>query len=148
MGVNRFYVVSLKDKNGIQYFNKGGIWSFQPNPANAVIYPNKYASTIISGEVSYLKPYHRAFIDTNGQVKLTGLDLTGIDTKYLGSNPNQPVPSLNEEDWIKFGNGATSGFSPGVSIVNGTLQLAPNYASLDSRYKWADADDFNNNAVE
>jgi hypothetical protein len=47
------------------------------------------------------------------------------------------VPSLNEEDWIKFGNGAINSFSPGVSIVGGTLQLASNYASLSIEYKMA-----------
>jgi hypothetical protein len=121
-----------------------GVAGYPTTFAKVIIYAKKYTGT----PNATLKPYHRAFLDTSGQVKLTGPDLTGIDPKYLGSNPNQPVPSLNEEDWIKFANGATGGFSPGVSIVNGTLQLAPSYAALDSQYKWASAADFNANAVE
>jgi hypothetical protein len=110
-----------------------------------VVISKKYNGALV-GNAAILKPYHRAFVDAGGQVRLTGSDL-GIDAKYLGSNSNQPVPSLNEEDWIRFGNGATSGFSSGVSIVGGTLQLASNYVSLGSTYKWNDADDFNSNAA-
>jgi hypothetical protein len=136
------HVVHLRGLGG--EFIKPGDTAFPER--NPVVISKKYTNALV-GNAAILKPYHRAFVDNSGQVKLTGPDLAGIDAKYLGSNSNWPVPSLNEEDWIKFGNGATSGFSSGVSIVGGTLRLAQNYASLDSAYKWSNLADFTTNAV-
>jgi hypothetical protein len=99
-----------------------------------VLISKKYSS--LTTNANNLKPYHRAFIDSAGNVKLTGPDLSGIDAKYLGSNSNQPIPSLDEAVWITAGN---NGATP--------ANLAANYASLSSIYKWSSLADFNSNAV-
>jgi hypothetical protein len=125
-------IVHLRGLGG-EFIKSGD--TFYPEKTYVVI-SKKYTKALVGGAAT-LKPYHRAFVNAAGQVKLTGPDLTGIDAKYLGSNSNRPVPSLDEEDWITAGNNGTT-----------PLNLAANYTALDSAYKWADVNDFNTNAVE
>jgi len=142
-----FGVVYIRGLGG-EYIHTG-VSGFPATYTNVII-SKKYAGSLV-GHAS-LQPNHRAFVDNTGQAKVTGADLTGIDTKYLGTDATRPVPSLNEEDWLKFGNGATSGFSTGVTLVNGIPQLATNYTNLrtkeSGKFVWANLADFNANAVE
>jgi hypothetical protein len=110
-----------------------GIAGYPTTFARVIIYAKKYTGT----PDSTLKPHHRTFVDSSGQVKLTGPDLSGIDAKYLGSNSAQPVPALDEAAWITAGNNGTT-----------PANLATNYAALDPQYKWSSLSDFNTNAVE
>jgi len=97
-------------------------------------------------------PVHRAFVDQNGQVRVTGPDLTGINPIHLGSNhlAFPAIPSPHEEDWINAANGDPI-TTPGVTLVNGMPQLAPNYAALrgidGGRYVWADLYHFQTQAA-
>ena len=97
-------------------------------------------------------PVHRAFVDQNGQVRVTWPDLTGIDPIHLGSNhPAFPaIMSPHEEDWINAANGDPL-VTPGATLVNGQVILAPNYAALrgidGGRYVWADLYHFQTQAA-
>jgi hypothetical protein len=102
-----------------------------------VIYDKKYTDNLDSN-VYNMHPYHRAFVDSSGQIRVVDPEMTGIDGKYKGSNKNQSIPSLNEEDWITAGNSG---------LDKPTADLSSTYASLSSAYKWNDAADFNSNSV-
>jgi hypothetical protein len=128
--VNNFPIVRVMG-SGIEYILSG---TGDMTGKIGVIISKKYSS--LTTNANNLKPYHRAFIDSSGNVKLTGPDLSGIDAKYLGSNSNQPIPSLDEAAWITAGNNGTT-----------PANLAANYASLSSIYKWSSLADFNGNAV-
>jgi hypothetical protein len=131
MGVNRFYVISIKAQTAIQYVNKGGIWSSNPNPANVIIYPAKYNSAIINNEVSYLKPRHRAFFD-GITPKITPTTNTSINVEYRGTDTtgSQQVPPLDEASWIDAAN------------ANNVAGAAPAFSSYSAVPKW-DATAFN-----
>ena len=141
-----FEVVFVRDANG-GYVCAGDI-GITSTLAKAMIYSTKYSAL----QYPTNNPYHRAFVDKNNdQIKVTGPMNPAIGTIYLGSDSAQPIPSIVEEDWIKLGNGATSGFSAGVTLVTVDnrpfLRLATNYTNLSTTYKWNNADDFNTNAV-
>jgi len=118
--------------------------------ANMIIHSQKHDSLNLTHPA--LIPSHRAFVDNAGQVRITGPDLTGIDPIHLGSNhPAFPaIPSPHEEDWINAANGDPI-TTPGVTLVNGMPQLAPNYAALrgidGGRYVWADLYHFQTQAA-
>jgi hypothetical protein len=104
------------------------------NTSASVVISKKYNDNLSTNAAVY-KPYHRAFVNAAGKVKLTGSDLSGIDAKYLGSDSTKPVPSLDEADWITAANNGTT-----------PANLADNYVGLSSDYKWNSAEDFNTNA--
>ena len=111
MGVNRFYVVSIKDQNGIGYVNKIDAWSTYSS-ASVVIYPKKYNPTAINGELSYLRPSYRAFMSNNdgtGTAGIMPVDATVSNiASYRGSvTSSGSAPSLYsllESEWITAGN--------------------------------------------
>jgi hypothetical protein len=110
----------------------GGIPNIE---ARLIIYDKRYDSLV----VDFLHPHHRAFM-VEGIAKLTGGSIPSANTAtYQGNSPTSPVPSPYEEDWIKFGNSITTGFTTGVTLVTipGSYgsssqlpQLAASYSSL------------------
>ena len=131
MGVNRFYVVSIKDLNGITSVNARDSWA-TPEPANVIIYPEKYNTSDISGESEDLRPSYRAFFDGNTP-KIT--PITGIsDTAYVGRDTSgtTQVPPLDESSWI--------------NAANNNDGAAPGFQSYSAAPKW-DATAFNSIAV-
>jgi uncharacterized protein YciI len=141
--VGGYNVVCVRGTGG--RFITTGMAGDPDSEAKLIVYSQKYDDLVSNATTR--RPNHRAFINAGGQVKVTGPMSPAIGTIYLGSDSTKPVPSIVEEDWIKFGNGATSGFSTGVTLVNGTPQLATNYTNLSTTYKWNNADDFNTNAI-
>jgi hypothetical protein len=129
MGVNKFYVVSIKDLTGIQFFNQTGFGSSVP--ANVNIYPKKYASNDINNEYVGMKPYHRAFFDGTTP-KITPTNDTSINVEYRGTDTtgSQQVPPLDEASWIDAAN------------ANNVAGAAPAFFSYSTAPKW-DATTFN-----
>ena len=120
-----------------------------PNVATRLmIYSKRYNNLVGSAQTA--APHHRAFVDDrDGQIRVTGSDLTGINAMHLGFSPTTPVLSPHEEDWLNAANGVAF-VTPGVTLVNGAPQLAANYTALRAvdggRYVWANLADFNANA--
>jgi len=140
-------VVFLRGEGGANFF--AGTPMFPVNMTNLVIHSQKYDSFDMPATNA---PHHRAFLDQNGQVRVTGPDLTGINPIHLGSNhPAFPaIMSPHEEDWINAANGDPL-VTPGATLVNGQVILAPNYAALrgidGGRYVWADLYHFQTQAA-
>jgi hypothetical protein len=129
--VGKFDILRVRETGG------GNILAGDPDPSirvSFVVYDKRYESFISGAETS--RPNHRAFM-VGYVAKLTGDEIpSGVNqAAYQGRLQNSPVPSYVEEDWIKFGNGATTGFSPGVIYANGIPQLAESYATLLPEYK-------------
>ena len=128
--VTKFDIVRVRGTGGGNIVTGSISWG---NESRLVVYDKKYTGTVTGAQT--LRPNHRAFVIGN-IVKLTGGSIPNADaTAYQGDDETEPVPSPNEEDWIKFGNGATTGFTSGVTYVNDMPQLAANYAALPSSYK-------------
>jgi hypothetical protein len=131
-----FYVVSVKGAGGEQIV--GGDTSHPTSIPHVIIYSKKYTNNL-SSVAAVQKPYHRAFVDSrDGKIKITAAGLTGDDAKYVGSNANMLIPSLDEAEWIAAGN---------AGLDKPATDLAANYASLSNAYKWSSSSDFNSNAV-
>jgi hypothetical protein len=101
-----------------------------------MIHERKYADDLTIG-ANAARPFHRAFVDSTGQIKIVDPDMSGVDDRYKGADKNVAIPSLSEADWIAAGNAS----------LEKPADLAANYAALASQYKWKDAADFNANAV-
>jgi hypothetical protein len=82
-----------------------------------------------------IKPYHRAFVSSNGDIKLTGSG-SDFDSKYLGKDSSQPVPKFDAASWQAI---TTQGGDPG--------NLASNYSGLDSQYKWTSQAELDGNTI-
>jgi len=127
-----------------------GTVGFPDSMARMIIHSQKHDSLNLPHPA--MIPVHRAFVDQNGQVRVTGSDLTGINPIHLGSNhPAFPaIMSPHEEDWINAANGDPL-VTPGATLVNGQVILAPSYAALrgiaDGRYVWADLCHFQTQAA-
>jgi len=132
VGINRFYIVYIKDVNNVQYVNKSNWWDTNSVPANVVIYPEKYDPSAITGEISYLRPSYRAFFDGNTP-KIT--PVSGVDVAYRGTDTSgaTQVPPLDESSWI--------------NAANNNDGAAPAFSSYAAAPKW-DAAAFNALPVE
>ena len=124
MGVNRFYVVSIKDLNNIDKVNAGNPWATSAEPASVIIYPKKYATNLLSNESANLKPAYRAFLDGN-TLKIT--PVTGsptVNAAYKGTDTNgsTQVPPLDEASWI--------------NAANSNNGAAPAFQSYSAAPKW------------
>jgi hypothetical protein len=121
IGVNKFYVISIKDLNGIQYVNKVGFGT--PEPASVIIYPKKYNPSAIDNTALGLTPRNRAFYDGTTP-KITPTADSSIATVYRGSDTSgsQQVPPLGEQNWI--------------DEANDNNGAAPAFQSYSSAPKW------------
>jgi hypothetical protein len=133
---NGFYVVSVKGTGGENIV--GGDDSYPNSIPHVIVYSKKYAGALVPGAAVQV-PYHKAFVNASGQVKVVDPDMSGIDDKYKGIGKTQAIPSLDEAEWIAAG---IAGLDKPASDLSST-----GYAGLPSGYKWTDAADFNSNAV-
>jgi len=127
IGVNRFYVVSIKDLSGIGYVNKVEAWAgLNQGPATVVIYPKKYNPTAITGEIGFLIPEYRAFFDGNTPKITPVTGSPSVAAAYKGKNTNGSVqvPPLDEASWINAENN------------NGA---APTFQNYSNAPKWDNA---------
>jgi hypothetical protein len=131
------FQIVFVDSQGGEYIN-GGISQLPTTISQVIIYAKKYSNALSVG-ASNNKPYHKAFINASGQIKIVDPDIAGIDDKYKSANKNQAIPSLDEAEWIAAG---IAGLDKPASELSST-----GYAGLPSAYKWTDATDFNANAV-
>jgi hypothetical protein len=139
MGVNRFYVVSIRDLNGIGYVNKEERWLLNQGPASVVIYPKKYNPTAISGEVSYLRPSYRAFMsDNNGggtagimPVNATVTNIASYRGTVTSTGGAPSLYSLLESEWITAGNNNDDAPSP-VTYANAVSNFSVNTTQFES----------------
>jgi hypothetical protein len=138
MGINNFYVISIKDLDGIQYFNKDDPgWSIY-NPANVVIYPKKYGTSVINGESVFLKPKYRAFLDgptaQTGTPKIMPVDSSFTDSSYykgtvVSASGAPNVYPLDEASWINAAN--NNGAAPAVDTYSNAPKLnATSFGSI------------------
>jgi hypothetical protein len=117
--ISGFRVVRVHGSNGHLIYT--GDVSDPTAAIELIIFDKKYSNM----PDNILKPHHRAFVDANGNIKLTGSG-SDFDAKYLGQDSTKPVPKFDANSWQAIN---TQNGDPG--------NLANNYSSLDASYKWS-----------
>jgi uncharacterized repeat protein (TIGR02543 family) len=130
IGIDNFNIIHIRNSNNINVLNKVGMWSLNPAPANVIIYPIKYQSNVINGEISYLKPQYRAFLDGNTP-KIMPVDASfsngnsgaiGNASDYKGTitSTTGNVYSIEEDLWITEAD-TNNGAAPSPISYSSTL---------------------------
>jgi hypothetical protein len=141
MGAQKFYVVSIKDSNGIVYVNNNAIstWNGSQEPANVVIYPKKYTTSNISNENSGFKPQYRAFLDganaQTGTAKIMPVDASFANAASYkgtvvstGGAPN--VYPLDEASWINAANNSNGAAPAPIAYSVADKLNGPNFGAI------------------
>jgi hypothetical protein len=127
LGISKFSVVRI---HGVGSEKVGTSIVDANSKTFVVIYDKKYNSSLDSS-VNNMHPYHRAFVDSSGQIKFSNSAWETGQRKYTGSNSTQPVPFFEEDYWLNNTN-------PG--------NYAENYADLATKEEGkyvCSLDDFN-----
>ena len=118
--VHRFPVVAIRGAGG-EFITTGNYLATDAE-AKVIIYHNKYTGTPPSN--GDIQPNHRAFV-VNGTPKITGGSIPSSNASwYQGTEPANPIPSLDESAWIEYANGGTL-----------PTNLATSYTTLPTEYK-------------